>query len=63
MQYVWIVMLAIAWLIWCVASVVDFVRTTKQFKNPFEAIEEYTMFFILSHIVALFIYSLYLYVN
>lgn len=65
MKYIWIVMLIIADIIWLIASVEDFIKTARRFKIKyiFIALEEYTVVFILLHLLALFIYSLSLFIK
>lgn len=65
MKYIWIIMLIIADIIWFIASLIDFIKTAKRFRFPFmfEALEEYTDWFILGHLFALFSYSLYVFLS
>ena len=65
MKYIWIVMLIIIDIIWFIASLEDFIKTARQFriKYIFEALEEYTVFFILLHLLVLFAYSLTLFIE
>ena len=65
MKYVWIVMLIIADIIWFIFSVEDFIETTRRFKIKYilEALEEYTVGFILLHVLMLFGYSLGLFIK
>lgn len=60
MKYIWIVMLIIIDIIWLIASVVDFIETVRRFrlKYIFEALEEYTVGFIVLHLLVLFVISL-----
>ena len=65
MKYIWIVMLIILDIIWFIISLKDFIKTDRYFKFPFvfEALEEYTVAFILLHLSILFFYSLILFVE
>jgi len=65
MKYIWIVMLIILDIIWFIISLKDFIKTSRHFKFPFvfEALEEYTVAFILLHLSILFNYSLILFIE
>lgn len=65
MKYIWIIMLIIADIIWFIASLINFIKTAKRFGFPFmfEAVEEYTILFIFSHLAILFGYSLVLFMK
>ena len=65
MRYIWIIMLIIADIIWFIASLIDFIKTAKRFRFPFmfDALEEYTVWFILVHLLGLFIYSLFVFIQ
>jgi len=60
MEYIWIVILIIAYIIWAIISIKDIIDTVSYFKlsSVFDNLEEYTLTFIILHIVALFVYSL-----
>ncbi len=58
MKYIWIVMILIAELIWCVYSVKDYIYCRKNFAHPIQHVEEYTAFFIIVHLIGLFAISL-----
>lgn len=60
MKYIWIVMLIIIYVIWFIASFKDFIKTARQFKTKYilDSLEEYTLAFILFHLLGLFCYSL-----
>ncbi len=60
MKYVWIVMLIIIYIIWFIASLIDFIKTARQFniKYILGALEEYTVGFIVLHLLVLFGISL-----
>ena len=60
MKYIWIVMLIIIYVIWFIASLKDFIKTARQFKTKYilDSLEEYTLAFILFHLLGLFCYSL-----
>ena len=60
MKYVWIVMLIIVETIWFIFSLKDFIKTAKFFKARyvFDALEGYTVSFIIFHLCLLFTYSL-----
>ena len=59
MKYIWIVMLIIAYIIWFIASLKDFIKTGKQIeaKYVWDSLEDYTIMFIVMHVLALFSYS------
>ena len=61
MEYIWIVILIIAYIIWAVVSIKDFIETIDYFKFPYalRQLEGYTAAFIILHIIALFGFSLY----
>ena len=65
MKYIWIVMLIIADILWFIASLEDFIETVRRFKIKYilEALEEYTVVFILLHLLMLFGYSLGLFIK
>ena len=60
MKYVWIVMVAGAYLIWTVCSIIDIVHTYKdfRFKYAFNHLEEFSSVWLSFHIFAIFVYSL-----
>jgi hypothetical protein len=60
MKYVWIVMLIIADIIWLIASAEDFIETARRFKIKYilKYLEDYTVGFMLLHLLLLFVYSL-----
>ena len=60
MKYIWIVMLIIVDITWFIASVEDFIETARRFKIKYilEYLEDYTVGFILLHLLLLFAYSL-----
>jgi len=65
MKYIWIVMLIITEIIWSIASLKDFIKTAKRFKIKYvwNALNGYTVGFIIVHLIALFTYSLYLFIK
>lgn len=65
MKYIWIVMLIIAYVIWFIASLKDFIKTAKQIKIKyiFDSLEEYTTVFIILHLALLFGYSLAIFIE
>lgn len=65
MKYIWIIMLIIAEIIWFIFSLKDFIKTAKFFKPTaiLDHLKEYTVWFVFSHLLALFGYSLYLFIN
>ena len=58
MKYIWIIMLAIVYLIWGIASLKDFLYCRKTFKHPLDHCEDYTTLFIGVNIIGLFFASL-----
>lgn len=60
MKYIWIAMLVIAFLIWGVYSVKDFLYCRKHFVHPFQHIEDYTRIFIITIVFSIFVVSFYL---
>lgn len=58
MKYIWIIMIAIGWLVWLVYSVKDYIHCRKLFDKPFEHLEETTGWFIIVTLGALFFSSL-----
>lgn len=58
-------MLIIADIVWCAASVEDFIKTARRFKIKciLKALEDYTVGFILLHLLMLFGYSLWLFIK
>ena len=58
MKYIWIVMLVVAYLIWGICSLKDYLYCRKTFLHPLDHIEEYTHSFIWVNIGGLFIASL-----
>ena len=60
MKYIWIVMLIIIYVIWFIASLKDFIKTARHIKTKYilDSLEEYTLAFILFHLLGLFCYSL-----
>lgn len=58
MKYIWIVMLGVAYLIWGIASLKDFLYCRKTFKHPLDHCEDYTQYFIGVNIGVLFLISL-----
>lgn len=65
MKYIWIVMLIIADIIWFIFSLEDFIETARQFRIKYilESLEEYTLGFILLHLLVLFGYSFGLFIK
>ena len=65
MKYIWIVMLIIADIIWFIVSLKDFIETAKQTeaKYVWDSLENYTLNFILFHLLALFGISLGLFIK
>lgn len=65
MKYIWIVMLIIIDIIWFIVSLQDFIETARRFRLKYilEALEEYTVVFILLHLLMLFGYSLGLFIK
>ena len=59
MKYIWIAMLIVIYIIWFIASFKDFIETIKQIeiKYVWDSLEDYTIFFIVMHVLALFSYS------
>ena len=64
MKYIWIVMLIIAEIIWFIASLKDFIKTAKRLtiKRLLNSLEMYTVVFIITHLLTLFVYSLSLFI-
>lgn len=58
MRYIWVFMLAIAYLVWSKYSIEDFLYCRKTFVHPLEHIEVYTGVYIGVHIIGLFFGSL-----
>lgn len=59
MKYLWIIMIAIPFLIWCIASIVDIITTFKDY-GPFHfyfSLEFYSKVWLLLAIFTLCIYS------
>lgn len=54
MQYIWIVMLIIFEIIWCIYSVKDIIYCCKHFTHPIQCFEDYTNLFIVIHIMVIF---------
>ena len=65
MKYIWIIMLIIIDIIWFIASLKDFIKTSKQFKTKYilDSLEDYTNAFIFVHLIVLFTYSLALFIK
>lgn len=64
MKYIWIIMLAIAYLIWGIASLKDFLYCRKTFNHPLlDHLEDYTQYFIYVNIGGLFLASLYIWLK
>jgi len=65
MKYIWIIMLIIADIIWFIASLIDFIDTAKTIKIKYilDSLEDYTVNFILFHLLALFGISLGLFIK
>ena len=65
MKYVWIVMLIIAEIIWFIFSLKDFIYTAKRYRNQniLLWLEKYTILFIVLNLMALFVYSLCLFIK
>ena len=65
MKYIWIVMLIIIDIIWFIVSLEDFVETARRIRIKYilESLEEYTVGFILLHLLMLFGYSLGLFIK
>lgn len=64
MKYIWIVMLIIVEIIWFIFSLKDFINTVKLFRTIGEFIlENYTIVFIIVNLLALFGYSLALFIK
>lgn len=65
MKYIWIVMLIIVEIIWFIFSLKDFIETVKliRIKYILDSLEEYTISFIILHLVMLFGYSLCLFIQ
>ena len=65
MRYIWIIMLIIVEIIWFIFSLKDFIETARRFRLKYilEALEEYTVVFIIIHLLALFLYSFYVFVE
>ena len=65
MKYIWIVMLIIIDIIWFIVSLKDFVETARRIRIKYilESLEEYTVGFILLHLLMLFGYSLGLFIK
>ena len=63
MRYIWIIMLIIVEIIWFIFSLKDFIETARRFRLKYilEALEEYTVVFIIIHLLALFLYSFYVF--
>lgn len=60
MKYIWIIMLAIVYIIWLIASLTDFIKTARHIRIKYilDSLEEYTIVFIFLHLALLFGYSL-----
>lgn len=65
MKYIWIIMLIILEIIWFICSLKDFIYTAKHYKPSYiwDWLEDYTAFFIISHLLFLFGYSLALFIK
>lgn len=65
MRYIWIVMIIILEIIWIITSAKDFVKTCRNYKINLllDNLDWYTLAFILVHLIALFGYSLSLFVK
>ena len=63
MKYIWIIMLAIVYLICGVYSVKDFLYCQKTFHHPLDHLEEYTLSFIVVNIGGLFFVSLFMWLK
>ena len=64
-QYVWIVMLIIAWILWTVGAIYDVYKEYKECGSIPDAIHEsfVAVPWILIHVLVLFIYSLVVYLQ
>jgi len=58
MQYIWMIMLAIAYLIWTWYSIKDYIYCCKEYEHPLTHIEDYTRIHIVAHILGVFVGSL-----
>lgn len=63
MKYIWIIMLAIVYLIWGIASLKDFLYCRKRFKHPLDYVRDYTLSFMLVNIGGLFLASLFMWLK
>lgn len=60
MKYVWMMILALAWIWWTVKAIKDFWNCCKNFKHPFQHLEEYSEWWFCWHIMVLLVCSFFL---
>ena len=58
MKYIWIVMIAIFYIIWMTCTIQDYLCCRKKFAKPLDHLDEASQFFIWFHIIGLFAFSL-----
>lgn len=63
MKYIWIVMLAIFYIMWLIYTIQDYLYCRKKFKKPLYNLDEVSQIFIYFHIIGLFVISLALWLS
>ena len=57
-KYVWIIILAIVYIIWSIKSILDMIETYRKCNTFLDNLEYYTLFWLIEHIICIFIGSL-----
>lgn len=65
MKYIWIIILIMVEIIWFIASLKDFIETARRIKIKYilHSLKDYTFWFIFVHLIGLFLYSLFLFIQ